>query len=128
MVVVQGLHARRNLGGTHVGVESLELLLGSISSIPDSVFDGNAYLGITVAGDISFFLAMIASQAGWIVAEVGRQPWAIQNMLPVGVATSNLDAGNVMTTFWMFAALFTLLLLAEIKIMLNQIKKGPEGA
>jgi cytochrome d ubiquinol oxidase subunit I len=79
-------------------------------------------------GVISFFLAMIASQAGWIVAEVGRQPWAIQNMLPVGVATSNLDAGNVMTTFWMFAILFTLLLLAEIKIMLNQIKKGPEGA
>jgi cytochrome d ubiquinol oxidase subunit I len=79
-------------------------------------------------GVLSFFLAMIASQAGWIVAEVGRQPWAIQNMLPVGVATSNLGAGNVMTTFWMFAILFTLLLLAEIKIMLNQIKKGPEGA
>ncbi len=79
-------------------------------------------------GVISFFLAMIASQAGWVVAEVGRQPWAIQNMLPVGVATSNLAAGNVMTTFWMFAILFTLLLLAEIKIMLNQIKKGPEGA
>jgi len=78
-------------------------------------------------GVISFFLAMIASQAGWIVAEVGRQPWAIQDMLPVGVATSNLAAGNVMTTFWIFAGLFTLLLLAEIKIMLNQIKKGPEG-
>lgn len=79
-------------------------------------------------GVISFFLAMIASQAGWVVAEVGRQPWAIQDMLPVGVATSNLAAGNVMTTFWMFAILFTVLLLAEIKIMLNQIKKGPEGA
>ena len=41
-------------------------------------------------GVLSFFLAMIASQAGWIVAEVGRQPWAIQDMLPVGVATSNI--------------------------------------
>jgi cytochrome d ubiquinol oxidase subunit I len=30
-------------------------------------------------------------------------------------------------TFWMFAGLFTLLLLAEVKIMLRQIKKGPEG-
>ena len=78
-------------------------------------------------GVLSFFLAMIASQAGWVVAELGRQPWAIQDMLPVGAATSNLDKGNVMTTFWMFAILFTLLLLAEIKIMLNQIKKGPEG-
>jgi len=78
-------------------------------------------------GILSFFLAMVASQAGWIVAEVGRQPWAIQDMLPVGVATSNIGKGNVMTTFWMFAGLFTLLLLAEIKIMLRLIKKGPEG-
>jgi cytochrome d ubiquinol oxidase subunit I len=79
-------------------------------------------------GVLSFFLAMIASQAGWVVAEVGRQPWAIQNMLPVSAATSNLATGNVMTTFMMFAGLFTLLLLAEVKIMLNQINKGPEGA
>ena len=78
-------------------------------------------------GILSFFLAMLASQAGWVVAEVGRQPWAIQDMLPVGVATSNIGKGNVITTFWMFAGLFTLLLLAEIKIMLRQIKKGPEG-
>ncbi|PIE65145.1 MAG: cytochrome ubiquinol oxidase subunit I [Desulfobacterales bacterium] len=75
----------------------------------------------------SFFLAMTASQAGWIVAEVGRQPWVIQDMMPVGVATSNIASGNVMVTFWMFAILFTVLLLAEIRIMLTQIKKGPEG-
>ena len=78
-------------------------------------------------GILSFFMAMIASQAGWVVAEVGRQPWAIQDMLPVSVATSNIGKGNVIATFWMFAGLFTLLLLAEIKIMLGQIKKGPEG-
>jgi cytochrome d ubiquinol oxidase subunit I len=78
-------------------------------------------------GVLSFFLALTASQAGWVTAEVGRQPWAIQNMMPVSVATSNLAKGNVMITFWMFAGLFTVLLLAEIKIMLWQIKKGPEG-
>jgi len=78
-------------------------------------------------GVLSFFLAMTASQAGWVVAEVGRQPWAIQDMLPVGVATSNIGKGNVIMTFWMFAGLFTLLLLAEVSIMLRQIKKGPEG-
>ena len=78
-------------------------------------------------GVVSFFLAMIASQSGWVVAEVGRQPWAIQDMMPVGVATSNIGAGNVIATFWIFAILFTLLLLAEITIMLRMIKKGPEG-
>ena len=96
-----------------------------VYGIKDTIEDKRWLLPL---GVLSFFLAMIASQAGWIVAELGRQPWAIQGMLPVGVATSNLSAGNVMTTFWMFAILFTLLLLAEIKIMLNQIKKGPEGA
>ncbi|MDR3630458.1 MAG: cytochrome ubiquinol oxidase subunit I [Desulfocapsaceae bacterium] len=77
-------------------------------------------------GVISFFLGLLASQAGWIVAEVGRQPWVIQNFLPTHVGTSNISAGNVQATFFMFLVLFTLLLLAEVKIMLKQIKIGPE--
>jgi len=78
-------------------------------------------------GVASFFFSMVASQAGWVVAELGRQPWAIQDLLPVNVATTNIGAGSVMVTFAMFAVIFTLLLIAEIKIMLTQIKKGPEG-
>ena len=71
-------------------------------------------------------LGYIAQEAGWITAEVGRQPWAIQDMLPVGMATSNLAPTNVMITFWMFAILFTALLVAEVKIMTKQINIGPE--
>ena len=78
-------------------------------------------------GLISVFLGFVAGQCGWIVAEVGRQPWAIQNLLPVTVARSNLTAGAVQTTFFMFLAIFTILLIAEIKIMLKQIQIGPEG-
>ena len=77
-------------------------------------------------GMISIVLAHVASQAGWVVAEVGRQPWAIQNLLPVTVARSNLTAGTVQTTFFMFLVLFTTLLIAEVKIMLKQINIGPE--
>ena len=69
----------------------------------------------------------VAQEAGWITAEAGRQPWAIQDLLPVGMATSNVAATSVMITFWLFAILFTSLLIAEIKIMLKQIKVGPEG-
>jgi len=69
-----------------------------------------------------------AQQAGWIVSEVGRQPWAIQGMLPVSVARSNLDSATVATTFFIFLALFTALLIAEVKIMTKQISIGPEGA
>ena len=83
---------------------------------------------LLVIGFFSFFLALTASELGWVVAEVGRQPWAIQGLMPVKVATTDIAVGHVKTTFFMFFVLFGVLLLAEIKIMLRQIKKGPEGA
>jgi cytochrome d ubiquinol oxidase subunit I len=81
---------------------------------------------LQVIGVPMFFLSLIASQAGWVVAEVGRQPWAIQDLLPLHVATTNIAKGNVQATFFMFLVIFTLLLFAEIRIMLKQIKIGPE--
>ncbi len=71
-------------------------------------------------------LAYLASQAGWVVAEVGRQPWAIQDLMPVGVAASKMPSGSVITTFFLFLVLFTALLVAEVSIMLRQIEIGPE--
>jgi cytochrome d ubiquinol oxidase subunit I len=50
----------------------------------------------------------------------------IQNYLPTWIGTTNIAAGNVQATFFMFLGVFTLLLLAEVKIMLKQIKIGPE--
>lgn len=73
-------------------------------------------------------LAYIGSQAGWIVTEVGRQPWAIQDMLPVGAAISKLQTGSVQLTFFIFLFLFTLLLIAEIGIMVKAVQKGPEAS
>jgi len=72
-------------------------------------------------------LTYIASQAGWIVAEMGRQPWVIQDLMPTLTAVSDIDSSSVQITFWLFALTFSALLVAEIKIMLTQIKKGPEG-
>jgi Cytochrome bd-type quinol oxidase, subunit 1 len=71
-------------------------------------------------------LVYIAGQLGWIVAEMGRQPWTIQDILPVNTAASAITAGNVMTTVILFAVLFTGLLIAEVAIMVKQIKKGPD--
>ena len=71
-------------------------------------------------------LAYLASELGWIVTEMGRQPWIIQNLMPVSVAVSNISAGAVQTTFWLFAVLFTALLIAEVSIMAKQIKTGPK--
>ena len=83
--------------------------------------------GLLIAALWSLPLGYLAQEMGWVTAEVGRQPWAIQDMLPVGMATSHIAAANVMITFWMFAVLFTALLIAEVKIMTKQIAIGPEG-
>ena len=73
-------------------------------------------------------LGYVAGELGWVVAEVGRQPWAIQDVLPLNAAISNISSDSVKITFFLFLFLFSALLLAEIKIMLKQIRKGPEGA
>ncbi len=77
-------------------------------------------------GVFSVLMAYVGSQAGWIVAEVGRQPWVIQDVMPSYAAISSIEVGAVQTTFFMFAILFTVLLVAEIGIMIRQIKKGAE--
>ena len=71
-------------------------------------------------------LVYLASEAGWVVAEVGRQPWVIQDLMPVLAAVSKIDATSVIITFWLFAAVFTVLLIAELMIMTRQIKLGPK--
>jgi cytochrome d ubiquinol oxidase subunit I len=71
-------------------------------------------------------LVYLASELGWIVTEMGRQPWIIQNLMPVNIAVSNISTGAVQTTFCLFAVLFTALLIAEVSIMVRQIKNGPK--
>jgi cytochrome d ubiquinol oxidase subunit I len=75
---------------------------------------------------LSLPLPYIAGQAGWVVAEVGRQPWVIQDYLPTVAAVSQIDSSAVQITFWLFAFVFTALLIAEMSIMTKQIKLGPK--
>ena len=71
-------------------------------------------------------LVYIAGQAGWIVAEVGRQPWVIEGLLPVKAAISSVSVGAVQTTFFLFVAIFTLFLAIELRILMKAIQKGPQ--
>jgi cytochrome d ubiquinol oxidase subunit I len=70
-------------------------------------------------------LPYIAGELGWMLTEVGRQPWIIQDMMTVSKAVSQISTGSVITTFILFAVLFTALLISEISIMVKQIKTGP---
>ena len=76
-----------------------------------------------IVGMLSIVIVWICSQAGWITAEVGRQPWVIQDILPTRAAISDIAASSVITTFFMFAVVFTVLLIAEMSIMATQINK-----
>jgi cytochrome d ubiquinol oxidase subunit I len=71
-------------------------------------------------------LPYIAGQAGWVVAESGRQPWVIQDLMTTTAAVSQIDASAVQITFWLFLAIFTGLAIAEVSIMTRQIKIGPK--
>lgn len=71
-------------------------------------------------------LVYIASEAGWVVAELGRQPWVIQDLMPTVAAVSRIDANAVQVTFWLFTITFTILLIAELKILFKQINIGPQ--
>ena len=106
-------------------------LLASIGLLPETMADAPRQLtGLPSwhywAAIALVPLAYIASECGWLVAEFGRQPWTIQDMLPTWAAVSDLNAGSVALTFILFLILFTTMLAVEINILLKQIKKGPE--
>lgn len=108
-----------------LGVWFLALFAAAlIFSLKDSIEKRIAFLRAAL---FSIPLGYIASEAGWVVAEVGRQPWAIEGLLPVGVAVSNVDTGMVQATFWLFFVLFTALLIAEVRIMTTQISLKAKG-
>jgi len=71
-------------------------------------------------------MVYLAGECGWIIAEVGRQPWAIQGLLPLNAAVSAIEAQSVKTTFFLFASVFTLFLIVELVLLFRAIKRGPE--
>ena len=106
-------------------------LLATIALLPETMADAPKRLtGLPAwhywTAIVLVPLAYIASECGWLVAEFGRQPWTIQDMLPTWAAVSDLQSSSVIITFFLFLVLFTTMLAVEINILLKQIKKGPE--
>jgi len=71
-------------------------------------------------------LPWLAAEAGWFVAEFGRQPWVIEGVLPTAVAVSSLGAETVLLTIAGYVAIYTVLMVIEMRLMLKAIRKGPE--
>ncbi len=72
-------------------------------------------------------LPWIAAEAGWIVAEYGRQPWTISSILPTHLSTSSLEASSVYLSLAGFIGFYTLLLVAELYLMFKYARLGPQS-
>lgn len=82
---------------------------------------------ILKAALFSIPLPWIAIEAGWFVAEYGRQPWAVGEILPVHVAASALTAAEIWTSLFVILALYTVFLIAEVYLMVKFARKGPSS-
>ncbi|WP_028885770.1 cytochrome ubiquinol oxidase subunit I [Teredinibacter turnerae] len=75
---------------------------------------------------VSLPLPWVASEAGWFVAEYGRQPWAIAEILPVHTAVSNLAVSDVVISLAMITVFYTAMFIAGFYLMLKFARKGPQ--
>jgi cytochrome d ubiquinol oxidase subunit I len=72
-------------------------------------------------------LPWIAIEAGWFVAEYGRQPWAVGEVLPVSMAASHQTAEDVLLTLALIMALYTVFIIVESYLMVKVARKGPSS-
>ena len=78
---------------------------------------------------VAFFslpLPWIAAELGWIVAEYGRQPWAIEGVLPTALGVSSTAPGNVLFSLLGFALFYSALLVADLYLLVKYIRLGPD--
>jgi cytochrome bd ubiquinol oxidase subunit I len=72
-------------------------------------------------------LPWIAAEAGWFVAEYGRQPWTISGVLPTFLSVSNIPASNVYASLAGFIVFYTVLLIIELYLMFKYARLGPSS-
>jgi cytochrome d ubiquinol oxidase subunit I len=72
-------------------------------------------------------LPWIANELGWVVAEYGRQPWTIANILPTHLSVSSLDKGQLYLSLAGFFVFYTVLLVIEVCLMLKYVRLGPSS-
>ena len=69
----------------------------------------------------------LAAEMGWIVAEMGRQPWTISGILPTHLSTSSLSTGDLYFSLAGFIGFYTLLLVVELFLMFRYARLGPSS-
>jgi cytochrome d ubiquinol oxidase subunit I len=70
-------------------------------------------------------LPWISTELGWILSEVGRQPWAVEGVLPTFLGGSSLSIAQLWSTIIGFTVLYGALAVVEVGLILRTIRKGP---
>ncbi len=70
-------------------------------------------------------LPWIAAESGWVLAEIGRQPWAVEGVLPTFLGVSSLTVSQLWTTIIGFTALYGALAVIEVGLIVRTIHRGP---
>jgi cytochrome d ubiquinol oxidase subunit I len=79
---------------------------------------------------LAFFslpLPWVAVEIGWIVAEYGRQPWAVDGVLPTFLGVSRVQAGNVWLSLAGFVVFYSALAAVDAFLLVRTIRRGPDG-
>jgi cytochrome d ubiquinol oxidase subunit I len=85
-------------------------------------FSGRWFLKLAV---VMIPLPWLAIEGGWVLAEIGRQPWSVDGVLPTFLGASSLTIGQIWTTIAGFTALYGTLAVIEVRLMIESIRKGP---
>ena len=68
----------------------------------------------------------LANEAGWLVAELGRQPWTVYGVLPTWMSASTRGLGYMIFSLVGFVALYTTFIVVEMYLMVRTIRRGPD--
>ena len=84
------------------------------------------YRPFLYAAMLTLPLPWAAAEFGWVVAEYGRQPWAVEGVLPTRIAASATDPGNIVVSLIVFVVFYSSLLVADLYLLRKYIKLGPQ--
>jgi cytochrome d ubiquinol oxidase subunit I len=72
-------------------------------------------------------LPWIAAELGWVVAEYGRQPWAVDGLLPTFLGVSATPVSNVVLSLTGFVIFYSALAVVDAYLLVRTIRRGPDG-
>ncbi len=119
-VLFWGFRAMVGLGFYFIGLFATAFYLASRHRF-------ERHRGFLRAAFLSLPLPWIAVELGWVVAEYGRQPWAVDGVLPTFLGVSRTSAGNVWLSLLGFVVFYSALAVVDVFLITRAIRRGPDG-